>query len=97
MVEHVVEFDDDVDEQQDDELSFHHQVPHVLRDLEWDDVAELVDRMDSGPMSEHTRHLAQQHKQTILFKRRQLANEQLVMRASYKGYAYHTYPASEFD
>jgi hypothetical protein len=69
MAEHVVEYEDD------DELSFHHQVPHIFRDVDWNDVAALIDRLDSGPMSEPARHLAQQHKQTILFKRRQLANE----------------------
>ena len=91
MAEHAVEYEDD------DELSFHHQVPHIFRDVDWNDVAALIDRLDSGPMSEPARHLAQQHKQTILFKRRQLANEKLVMRPSFKGYSFHTYPAREFE
>ena len=69
MAEHAVEDEDD------DELSFHHQVPHIFRDLDWNDMAALMDRLDSGPISEPTRHLAQQQKQTILFKRRQLTNE----------------------
>ena len=81
----------------DDELSFHHQVPHIFRDVDWNDVAALIDRLDSGPMSEPARHLAQQQKQTILFKRRQLVNEKLVMRPSFKGYSFHTYPAREFE
>ncbi len=86
-----------MDDSDDDELSFHHQVPGMFRDLDWNDVAALIDRMDSGSMSEPARHLVQQQKQTILFKRRQLPNEKLVMRPSFKGYSFHTYPAGEFD
>ena len=81
----------------DDELSFHHQVPHIFRDLDWDDVSGLIERMDSGSISEPTRHLARQQKQTILFKRRQFPNEKLVMRSSFKNYSFHPYPASEFE
>ena len=92
MAEHAVEDEDD------DELSFHHQVPHIFRDVDWNDVAALMDRLDSGPMSEPARHLArQQHKQTILFKRRQWVNEKLVMRPSFEGYSFHPYPAREFE
>lgn len=81
----------------DQELSFHHQVPPVFRDPDWKEVTELLDRMDSGPMSEYARQVVQQHKQTILSKRRQLANEKWVMRASYKDHSFHTYSASQFE
>ena len=93
MAEHAVEYEDD----DDDELLFHHQVPHIFRDLDWNDVAKLIDWMDSGSTSEPARHLAQPQKQTILFKRRQLVNEKLVMRPSFKGYSFHTYPTGEFE
>lgn len=105
MVEHIVEFDDGVDEQTDnfmndsdeDELSFHHRVPQVLRDQDWNDVDELVEHMHPGSMDEHARQLTELHKHTILSKRRQLARDKLVMRASYKGHSYHAYPASDFE
>ena len=106
MVEHIVEFEDGLEEQQndhvidesdDDELSVHHQVPHILRDLDWNDVTELIQHMDAGPMSEHAYQLAPVHKHMILSKRRELAQDKLVVRASYKGYSFHTYPASEFE
>ena len=104
MVEQIIEFDDEVEEENnftdksnDDELSFHHKVPRVLHDQDWNDVAELIEHMDVGPMNEHARQLAQLHKHTIFSKRRQLARDKLVMRASYKGYSFHTYPASEFE
>ena len=105
MVEHIVELDNGSDEQQDhytnesddDELSVHHQVPHILRDLDWNDVTEIIHRMDAGPMSEHARQLAQLHKHMILSKRREVAEDKQVVRASYKGYSFYTYPASEFE
>jgi hypothetical protein len=106
MVEQTVDFDGDIDEQQDgsiddsdndEELSFHHQVSSVFRDRDWNELTELIDRMDAGPMSEQARQVAQQHKQTVLSKRRQLVNENLVMRASYKDHSFHMYPASEFE
>ena len=79
MVGYIAEFDAGLEEQQNDplidgwgdnELSVHHQIPHILQDLDWNDETALIQCMDAGPRSEHARQLAQLHKQMILFKRR---------------------------
>ena len=54
--------------------------------------------MDSKPdMTFYARALVEHHKQTILSMRRHLTEKKLIMRASYKGYSFHTYSAKEFQ
>ena len=106
MVEQIVEFNDyaqatqqvSFDDSDNNELSYHHKVPSIINDLDWDDVTQLIHQMDAKPgMSFNARQMARQHKQKILTMRRQLAKEKLIMRASYKGYSFHTYSANQFQ
>jgi hypothetical protein len=107
MVERIIELskngdvqtqDDFGDDDDDNELSYHHRVPSILDELDWNDITELIDGMDAKPgMSLLERQLARMHKNTILSMRRQLTQKKHVMRASYKGYSFHTYAAKEFE
>ena len=50
----------------DSELSYHHKVPSVLDDLDWNDTTQMIHNMDSMPgMNLHSRQMARLHKQTI--------------------------------
>ncbi|CAF4625274.1 unnamed protein product, partial [Rotaria sp. Silwood2] len=80
------------------ELSHHHKVPSVLDDPNWNDITEMINKMDCQPgMTMIDRMMAQFHKTTILTMRREMKNDKLIMRASYKGYSFHKYPAKEFQ
>ena len=106
MVERIIELSkngdvrtqDDFGDDDDHELSYHHRVPSILDELDWNDITEVMDGMDAKPgMSLLERQLARMHKHTILSMRRQLTEKKQVMRASYKGYSFHTYPRKEFE
>ncbi|CAF2717588.1 unnamed protein product [Rotaria sp. Silwood2] len=105
MVEQILEFNNDlqiqdnfIDPLDDNELSHHHKVPSILDEHDWNDMAQIIQNMDSKPgMTFAARQFAQQHKRNILSLRHQLTEEKLIMRASYKGYSFHTYPAKEYQ
>ncbi|CAF3021136.1 unnamed protein product [Rotaria socialis] len=105
MVEHIMKFikdlqikDDSINTSNDNELSHHHKVPRVLGDLDWNDITDMIHNLDSHTeMSDNARQEAQQHKQTILSIQSNLAKEKRIMRASYKGYSFHTYAAKRFQ
>lgn len=107
MVEQIIEFNNGLETQDScidacdnsNELSYHHKVPSVLDDLDWNDVTKLIHSMDlESRMSLNARHLAQQHKRKILSMQHKLTKKKkLTMRASYKGYSFHTYPTKEFQ
>jgi hypothetical protein len=108
MVEQILEFNDYsqtqnnfIDASNDnynEELSYHHQVPSILDDLDWNDITQMIHEMDSMPaMSSNARQMARLHKEKIMSMRHKLSKEKLIMRASYKGYSFHTYSATEFQ
>ncbi len=106
MVEQFIEYEGNPSLQEDftyvskedKELSYHHKVPSVLDDLDWNDITQMIHNMDSMPgMSYDARQMAQLHKQKILSMRQKLSKEKLIMRASYKGYSFHTYSAKDFQ
>ncbi|CAF1322746.1 unnamed protein product [Adineta steineri] len=111
MVEQILAYidngdnDADIREEQDNifnvpentELSFHHKVHAILQDIDYNDMPTLLNQMDSGSMSTNARKLAQFHKEIILLMRQELIDENLIMRASYNGYTFHKYPASDFQ
>ncbi|CAF2717648.1 unnamed protein product [Rotaria sp. Silwood2] len=80
------------------DLSHHHKVPSLLGDCDWNDITELIHKMDSQPnMTFIECMMAELHKNTILSMRRQMQKENLIMLASYKGYSFHKYPAKQFQ
>ncbi|CAF3127098.1 unnamed protein product [Rotaria sp. Silwood2] len=80
------------------ELSFHHRVPSTLDDYDWDDITNVIHHMDTNPyVTEADRQIAKQQKQNILSMRDRLSKEKLIIRASYKGYSFSTYLASQFE
>jgi hypothetical protein len=107
MVERLIEYEGNLASQEDftnasneddSKLSYHHKVPSVLDDLDWNDITQMIHNMDSMPsMNLHARQMARLHKQKILSMRHKLSKEKLMMRASYKGYSFHTYSAKEFQ
>jgi hypothetical protein len=107
MVERLIEYEGNlacqedftnVSNEDDSKLSYHHKVPSVLDDLDWNDITQMIHNMDSMPsMNLHARQMARLHKQKILSMRHKLSKEKLMMRASYKGYSFHTYSAKEFQ
>ena len=107
MVEQLIEYEGNLGLQEDftnasnqvdSELSYHHKVPSVLDDLDWNDTTQMIHNMDSMPgMDLHSRQMARLHKQKIFSMRHQLSKEKLIMRASYKGYSFHTYSVKEFQ
>lgn len=104
MVERIIELSSgDLQTQGDfvddgDELSYHHRVPSILDELDWKDITEFIHDMDAKPgMNLLERQLPRMHKHTILSMRRKLTQKKHIMRASYKGYSFHTYAAEEFQ
>lgn len=89
-------FIDDVDEN--NELSFHHRVPSILNDLDWNDMTTIIHRMDKEPgLSFHLRRQAKYDKKMTLSLREKLIKENLIARAPYKGDQFYIGSKVEFE
>lgn len=106
MVEEFLEFiDDDIQTQDgfynsydDNELSYHHKVPDILDNRDWNDMTDIIRTMDSEPgMSLSARQQAKYHKNNLLSIRRKLVKENLIVRTIYKGYSSYIGSANEFQ
>ena len=87
MVEQFIEYEGNLaleenftnaSNEDDSELSYHHKVPSVVDDLDWNDITQMIHNMDSMPgMNFHARQMARLHKQKMLSMRNKLSKEKL--------------------
>ena len=105
MVEQIIEYEDDLQLQENfvdisdyDELSYHHKVPNILDELDWNDMTDMIRSMDSEPGINLVAHeQVRYHRKNILSIRRKFVKEKLIMRATYKDYSSYITSASKFQ
>lgn len=80
-----------------EDLSIHHKVPLILQNKDWDELTDMICQMDSGPMNQEEREIAQRIKQSLLSARDKLKRNKIILRASYKGDTFHMFKQKDFQ
>ncbi|CAF2845024.1 unnamed protein product [Rotaria sp. Silwood2] len=79
------------------DLSYHHKVPLILQNKDFDDLTDLIRHMDLKPMmNEQIRQIACQDKGILLSIRHQLKRNKIVLRTSYRGHVFRALKRRNF-
>jgi hypothetical protein len=79
----------DDDDDDDKEITYHHKEPSNLKNLDWYQVPHFVWDITWQPTNRHVHRELHYYKEKIRSIRRQLADDNLILRPIYKGIGYH--------
>ncbi|CAF4091607.1 unnamed protein product, partial [Rotaria sordida] len=88
-------YDDNNGEDEDNQLTSHHQEPEEFKDLDWNDVPNFICQLNYNHLKGYERHQVEEENRTILSSRRRLVAKKAIIRLPYKGTSF--YIASEKD
>ena len=90
-------YQDGDDEDQDNQLTYHHWEPQKLIDLDWKDVPNFIHNMDYDHLNLHERKRARFENQTLLSIRRKATAAIAIIRLPYKGSSVYICSQNSFN
>jgi hypothetical protein len=90
-------YKNDDGEDQDNQLTYHHQEARELKDVDWHDLPNFIRHLDYNPLKVNDRHKLKSEKHTLLSIRRQMAANKMIVRLPYKGTPFYVAFKKDFQ
>ncbi|CAF4621367.1 unnamed protein product, partial [Rotaria socialis] len=84
-------------EDQDNQLTYHHQEAQELKDLDWDDFPNFIRYLDYNQLKEDACHKANSENRTLLSIRRKMVANNMILRLPYKGTPFYISSKNDFQ
>ncbi|CAF4389373.1 unnamed protein product [Rotaria magnacalcarata] len=84
-------------EDQDNQLTYHHQEAQELKDLDWDDLPNFIRYLDYNQLKEDDCHKANSENRTLLSIRRKMVANNMILRLPYKGTPFYISSKNDFQ
>ncbi|CAF4406159.1 unnamed protein product, partial [Rotaria sordida] len=89
--------DDNDSEDEDNKLTYHHNEPEELKDLDWNDLPNFIRHLDYNQLKVNERQKAHSENRILLSIRRKSIANNIIIRLPYKGTQFYLGSEKDFQ